>query len=401
MKFQKDSPFPKENPFLNPMPKLKQTSHPPDIALLVGVILLLVFGVIMVYDASVVYAEDVFGGKYHFLLLQAGWVGLGLLGALAVYRIGYRQFSKFGIVFLAVGFALLFLAVWPDISILKHLFFIPRGLYDRFFPEVYGARRWLVLLPGKLGLQPSELTKFSAIVYFSVWFSKAKRSVLQFLFLLGLLAGLILFEPDYGTAAIFLGLGLCIFFVSGVSLWKLLPILGVLIVVGTLLMVSSPYRLQRLETYLRPEMADPLSGGYHIQQILIAVGSGGPFGLGFGQSRQKYEYLPEVTTDSIFAVIGEEVGFVGALVVVALFAFLVYKGLTVAREAPDELGKLMATGVGSWLAIQTLVNLAAMTALLPLTGIPLPLISYGGSSTVFMMMAIGLLLSVSRYTVRR
>lgn len=382
------------------MPRLKQSSHPPDLALLVGVLALLVFGVIMVYDASVVYARESFGGKYHFLLLQAGWVGLGLLGALVVYRVGYLRLSRLAVAFLAASFVLLVLAAWPNIPVLKHLFFIPRNLYDRFFPEVYGARRWLVLLPGKLSFQPSELAKFSAILYFSAWLSKTKRSILQFFFLLGLLAGLILFEPDYGTAAIFLGLGLCIYFVSGASLWKLLPFGALLGALGVLLIISSPYRLQRLQTYLDPAAADPLSSGYHIQQVLIAVGSGGPFGLGFGQSRQKYEYLPEVTTDSIFAVIGEELGFVGALVVIAAFAFLIYKSFSVARNASDDLGKFMAVGVSSWLAIQSLVNLAAMTALLPLTGIPLPLISYGGSSMVFMMMAMGLLLSVSRYTVR-
>ncbi len=382
------------------MPKLRQTPHLPDLALLVGVLALLVFGVIMVYDASVVYAQESFGGKYHFLILQAGWVGLGVLFATIVYKIGYRNFSKLGTAFLGAGLVFLFLAAWPNIPVLKHLFFIPRGIYDRFFPEIYGARRWFIIIPGKLGLQPSELAKFSSILYFSTWLSRGKRSLLQFLIPLGLMSGLILFEPDYGTAMVFAAIGLCIYFVSGASLWKLLPALGVLGVLGVLMIVSSPYRMQRLQTYLNPSTADPLSSGYHIQQILIAVGSGGAFGLGFGQSRQKYDYLPEVTTDSIFAVIGEELGFAGALVVVAAFAFLIYKGLAVARSASDDLGKLMATGVASWFSIQVLVNLAAMTALLPLTGIPLPLISYGGSSMVFMMMAMGLLLSVSRNTVR-
>jgi len=218
---------------------------------------------------------------------------------------------------------------------------------------------------------------------------------------LGLLAGLILFEPDYGTAAVFVAIGLCIYFVAGVSLWKLLPVLGVVGIMGVLLMVSSPYRWQRLQTYLEPAAANPLSGGYHIQQVLIALGSGGAFGLGFGQSRQKYEYLPEVTTDSIFAVVGEELGFVGALAVMAVFGFLIYKCFGLVKTAPDELGKLVAAGVASWLAVQVLVNLAAMTALLPLTGIPLPLVSYGGSSTVLVTMGMGLLLSVSKFTVRR
>jgi len=382
------------------MPKLRQTSHPPDISLLIGVSLLLIFGVIMVYDASVVYAHEVFGGKYHFLFLQSAWVLLGGLGAFVVYRLGYQRCSRLGFPLLIVSSVILFLAAWPNIPILKYLFFLPREVYNRFFPEIYGARRWLVLVPGKISFQPSELAKFSSILYFSVWLSEKKRSVLQFLVLLGLLSGLILFAPDYGTAMVFAAIVLSIYFVSGADVLKLLPILGVLGVLGAFLIVSSPYRMQRLRTYLNPTAADPLSSGYHIQQILIAVGSGGLFGVGFGQSRQKYEYLPEVTTDSIFAIIGEELGFVGALAVVAFFAFIIFKGFAVARSAPDELGRLIATGAASWLAVQTLVNLAAMTALLPLTGIPLPLISYGGSSMIFMMMALGLLFSVSRFAVR-
>jgi len=382
------------------MPRLKQTSHPPDTSLLIGVTLLLIFGVIMVYDASVVYAHEVFGGKYHFLFLQSAWALLGALGAFFVYRVGYLRFSRLSFPLLVISSILLFLAAWPNIPILKHLFFLPWGVYNRFFPEIYGARRWLVLVPGKLSFQPSELAKFSSILYFSTWLSKTKRSVWQFLFLLGLLSGLILLEPDYGTAMVFAAIVLCIYFVSGANLLKLVPLLGVLGVLGGLLIISSPYRMQRLRTYLDPTAADPLSTGYHIQQVLIAIGSGGFFGLGFGQSRQKYEYLPEVSTDSIFAVIAEELGFVGALAVIGLFAFIIFKGFAVARAAPDEVGKLLATGVTSWLSLQVLVNLAAMTALLPLTGIPLPLISYGGSSMIFMMMALGLLLSVSRFTVR-
>lgn len=368
---------------------LKQTSHPPDLALLVGVLVLLLFGVVMVYDASVVYAHEVFGGKYHFLLLQAVWVLLGALGAFVVYRVGYQRLSKFSFAILLVSLFFLILTVIPLPSI-----------YEKFVPEVYGARRWLIV-PGKISFQPSELAKFSFILYLSAWLSKEKQKLLSFLFLLGILCGLIVLQPDYGTAAVLAAIGLCTYFVSGASLLKLVPLGVVLGILGIFFIISSPYRMERLQTYLDPATADPLSSGYHIQQILIAIGSGGPFGLGFGQSRQKYEYLPEVTTDSIFAVIAEELGFMGAVAVIGAFAFLIFKSFAVARNAPDELGKLVATGVASWLAIQVLVNLAAMTALLPLTGIPLPLISYGGSSMIFMMMAIGLLLSVSRYSVRR
>lgn len=378
------------------MSKLRQTSHPPDIQLLIGVILLLVFGVIMVYDASVVYAEGFSGGKYHFLLQQLVWVAGGVGAAFLVYKVGYRRLSKISFPLFAVTASLLLLMVLPR--------FLPQSLnsifFDKFIPEVNGARRWLIL-PGVISLQPSELAKFSFILYLSAWLAGKERKISSFLFLLGGLCGLVLLQPDFGTMAIIAAIGLCVYFVSGAKLLKLIPF-GLLIgVLGAIFMISSPYRMRRLQTYLNPSAADPLSGGYHIQQVLIALGSGGPLGLGFGQSRQKYDYLPEVSTDSIFAVIGEELGFAGSVVVLAGFGFLVYKAFTVAREAGDDLGKLIAVGVGSWLAVQSLLNLGAMTALLPLTGIPLPLISYGGSSMIFVMLAMGLLLSVSRYTVRK
>ena len=378
------------------MPRLRQTSHSPDTSLLIGIAVLLVFGVVMVYDASVVYAYDVFGGKYHFLLQQLVWVVGGVIAAFVVYKVGYRRLSKLSFVFFSVSLLLLFLTVVPR--------FLPQSLnaffFDKFIPEVNGARRWLIL-PGVISLQPSELAKFSFILYLSAWLSGKERAISSFLVLLGGLCGLVLLQPDFGTMVIIAAIGLCIYFVSGAKLLKLIPFGLIIGALGALVIISSPYRMKRLQTYLNPSAADPLSGGYHIQQVLIAVGSGGPFGLGFGQSRQKYDYLPEVSTDSIFAVVGEELGFVGSMVVLASFSFLIYKAFAVAQEAGDDLGKFVATGVSSWLAIQSLVNLAAMTALLPLTGIPLPLISYGGSSTVFMMLAMGLLLSVSRYTVRK
>ncbi len=377
------------------MPKLRQTSHSPDIPLLMGVIILLVFGVIMVYDASIVYAQGVFGGKYHFLLQQLVWVAGGVGAAFAVYKIGYRRLSKLGFALFAVSVGLLFLTILPR--------FMPQSLnsifFDKFVPEVNGARRWLVL-PGVISLQPSELAKFSFILYLSAWFVGKERKTFSFLFLLVGLCGLVLLQPDFGTMSIIAAIGLCIYFVSGAKFLRLIPFGLIIGVLGTIFITSSPYRMRRVQTYLNPSAADPLSSGYHIKQVLIAVGSGGPFGLGFGQSRQKHDYLPEVSTDSIFAVVGEELGFVGSVGVLAGFAFLVYKAFTVAREAGDFLGKLIAVGVGSWLAVQSLVNLGAMTALLPLTGIPLPLISYGGSSMIFVMLAMGLLLSVSKYTVR-
>lgn len=382
------------------MSRLKQTSHKPDLPLLVGVAVLLVFGVIMVYDASVVYAQGSFGGKYHFLLLQLLWAASGCLGALVVYRLGYKRVSKFSFIFLAVGFVSLFLLAWPDIPLLNRLLIITQSVYDRFMPEVYGARRW-IFFSGRIGFQPSELVKLALVLYLPIWMANRKPSVISIFALLGVLFGLTLFQPDFGTAMVIALIGLVIFFAAGASLLKFLPLLALGFLVGLLMITTSPYRMQRLQTYLNPSASDPLSSGYHINQVLIAIGSGGPLGLGFGQSRQKYQYLPEVLSDSIFAVLAEEMGFLGSVLVVALFALVIWRIFKVAREAGDEPGKLLAVGVGGWVGVQVLVNLAAMTALVPLTGVPLPLISYGGSSTVFALMALGAVFSVSRYTSRK
>lgn len=383
------------------MPRLRQTSHSPDIPLLIGVSILLIFGVVMVYDASVVYAQGSFGGKYHFLLLQSLWAALGSLGAFVIYRLGYKRSSKFGFPILALGLVFLFLLAWPNIPLLKHFLIIPPNIYHRFMPEVYGARRWVFLLPGQLGFQPSELTKLALVFYLPAWLAKKSPSIISVFSLLGVLGGLILLQPDFGTAMIIVTVGLVVYFVSGVSLIKFIPLGVVGLLMGALLIIVSPYRMQRLQTYLNPAAADPLSSGYHIQQVLIAVGSGGPFGLGFGQSRQKYQYLPEVSSDSIFAVVAEEIGFIGSLFVVSLFGFIIWRIFKIAGEAADEQAKLLVAGVGGWIAVQVFLNLAAMTALIPLTGVPLPLISYGGSSMLFVLMALGAVFSVSRYTVRR
>lgn len=366
--------------------KVTRTIHTPDIPLLVSIILLLIFGIILVYDASVVVSHDVFGGKYHFLILQAIWVILGSLAALVVYRVGYQRWAKVSFPLLVISLLFLFLTVIAR--------FLPT-VFDTFIPEVYGARRWIII-PGRISFQPSELTKFGSILYFSAWLAKGDRSPIPFFFLLSLLAGLIIVQPDFGTAAILVAVVLSIYFVSGVSLFKLVPLVGFILAAGLAFIYSSPYRVERLQTYLNPSAADPLKSGYHIKQVLIALGSGGLAGQGFGESRQKYSYLPEVTTDSIFAVVGEEMGFVGASILVALFMFLIYRSFLVALRSKTKLGQLVAVGVASWLAVQIAVNLAAMTALVPLTGIPLPLISYGGSSMLFMMMGLGLLLSVSK-----
>ncbi len=205
-------------------------------------------------------------------------------------------------------------------------------------------------------------------------------------------------EPDLGTAVVLAVTSFLIFFVSGPPVWSIFLVCLLGLASGTGLIFTSEYRRQRLLTFLNPSQ-DPLGTSYHIRQILIALGSGGIFGVGLGQSRQKYEFLPEVTTDSIFAVIAEEVGFIWAKILILIFLLLIWRGISIAKKAPDEFGRLLALGIISWVGFQTLVNLGSMVALIPLTGVPLPFISYGGSSMVLILTAMGILVNISRQAV--
>jgi len=206
---------------------------------------------------------------------------------------------------------------------------------------------------------------------------------------------LIMLQPDLGTAVILAATGLVVYFVSGGSLF-LISLAGLFgLLSGAALIFFSSYRRERFLTFLNPAR-DPLGASYHIRQILIAIGSGGLFGVGLGQSRQKYEYLPEATTDSIFAVIAEELGFVGAISLLVLFLLVVWRGMRIAKEAPDDFARLLAVGITAWIGFQALVNLSAMVAIVPLTGVPPPFISYGGSSLVLSLTAMGILVNISK-----
>ena len=378
----------------------------------------------MVYDASVVYAYDVFGGKYHFLLRQSAWVVLGGVVAVIAFFIDYHQFRKWAAPILVVTLGLLVFLVIPR--------FVSLPIYDKFAPEVNGARRWVVLNPlgvlpaiplfSRLSFQPSELAKFALVLYLATWFSPRKeskvrraksslaitpsrRSELPGPLVVGvplaLLGGLVLLEPDFATAALLCVVGVGVYFAAGARILPLVFSSLVLLAVGAGFVWSSPYRRTRLLTFLNPAVADPLVGGYHLKQIFIALGSGGWLGVGLGESRQKYEYLPEAAGDSIFAIVGEELGFLGTAALVLVFLVFLWRGFLVVRQAPDELGRLLSVGVVGWIGMQALVNFCAMTGLIPLTGITLPLVSYGGSSVIFSLAGIGVLLNVSAEARRR
>lgn len=350
---------------------------PPDRILVTAMFLLSIFGILMVYNASVAIAIRDFSDKFYFAREQLKWLIVGYSSAWVFSRVDYRRWHAAALPLLLITLALLLAVFIPGIGI-----------------RALGAHRWVNL--GFLTLQPSELAKLALVIYLSAWFTlKEKRRFLAFLLLITMLVGLVVIQPDLGTAVILFTIAILLYFFSGASLANV-ALLLVLFLVGALtLSVTSPYRLSRVLTFLNPEY-DPLGSSYQIRQVLLALGSGGLFGVGFGRSRQKFEYLPEANTDSIFAVIGEEIGFIGASVIIILFLILVWRGFHIAKRAPDMFGRLLALGVTSWIGIQTAINLAAMVALIPLTGIPLPLISYGGSSLIIILSALGILLNVSR-----
>lgn len=360
--------------------------------LLLGVVLIFsVFGIIMVFDSSF----GLLTNKFHFVGLQCLWVLIGLATLMVVSKYDYHKLSK-------LSLPLMVLCILLLISVL----FVGE--------KANGAVRWIQL--GPFQFQPSEIMKPVFVIYFASWFSKQKpelhtfkerikysffNELIPFLILLIMITILIVLGKDLGTAIIIGVLALGMYFVQGddlLSFINTIAAVAFIAILGIAAVVIEPYRIQRILNF-SSYSKDPLAGGYQISQILIAIGSGGLFGKGFTQSIQKQRYLVETTaaTDSIFAVIAEELGFIGSLILLLAYVFFFYRCIRIAIHCEDTLGKLIATGIVIWLSTQTLLNIAVNVNLVPLTGVPLPFISYGGSSTIVTLAAIGLVLNVSRY----
>lgn len=348
-----------------------------DAILLLTVTFLTLFGFFMVYDASSFVAFRDFSDKYHYVKDQAVWLSLGMLGLISFSYFNYRRLYNLSLPLLFIAIVMLILVFIPGIGI---------GLL--------GANRWINL---KIFiLQPAEFVKLVLAIYLSAWFSKKEKGRLfAFLLLLGLVLFLVLIEPDMGTSFIILLEAITIYFLSGSNFFYFIALLPLIAALGIFLIKISSYRTKRLEDFLNINQSIE-SSSYHVKQILIALGSGGIFGVGIGKSLQKYAYLPEATTDSIFAIIAEELGFIGATFVIFLFAVIAWRGFYIAINAKDNFGKLLAAGITTFLTVQAIINLGAITSLFPLTGIPLPFISYGGSSLIVDLCSIGILLNISR-----
>jgi cell division protein FtsW len=350
-----------------------------DYALVVAVVGLIIIGLMMVYSATFDWSYQEYESSFRIASRQFIWTGLGLAVMAVVAAVPYDRWREWAIPIM--GGALLLLVLVLIVG------------DDRF-----GARR--SFLNGSV--QPGELVKPAMVIYVAAWLTSKGEQIrdvtyglVPFAVLIGVIAGLIVMQPDVSTAVLLVLTALTMFFFAGADVFQLAAG-GVVSSVTFLLLINQlPHARKRIDDFLLA-WRDPTRVGYHIQQSLIALGSGGLFGVGLGQGQQKLGYLPASHTDSIFAVMGEELGFVGCMIVIGLFIFLTYRGFKIAVEASDAFAALVACGVACWLAFQAFVNVAVMTGLIPFTGVALPFISSGGSAMVVSLAGVGLLLSVSR-----
>lgn len=357
--------------------KLEKQKKAVDRSLFFLILSLILLGLIAVADASAPQALNVFNDKFFLLKQQFVSALIGVTLLLVVSKINYKFWEKVATPFFIVTLALLLVVLIP-------------GVGSKFL----GARRWISL--GPVNFQPSELIKLSIAMYFAK-VASAKKGAASFFIPLAIVLGLIMLQPDLGTALVVAVIGLSQIFVSGINLFYFLggSLIGGLITL--LLIIFSPYRKDRLLTFF--EMTgDPLGKGYHIRQVLLGLGSGGLFGVGIGQSRQKYLFLPEASTDSIFSIILEELGFFGGVILILIFLYFVFRGLKIVKNAPDDFSKVLSLGIVTWIGGQAFLNMASMSALLPLTGIPLPFFSYGGTSLVMILISCGILLNIGKNT---
>ncbi|MFW6389768.1 MAG: stage V sporulation protein E [Halanaerobiales bacterium] len=356
----------------------------PDYIILLIVITLLAVGLIMILSASSIRALTLYGDSFHLFKAQLMWSLVGIVAMIFFMNIDYHIYQKYSKIILIITITLLILVLIPGIGIVAG-----------------GSRRWLGIQSFRI--QPSELAKLGLVIYLAQYFSKKSKKMNYFfqgvlppLIILGIIFLLILLEPDLGTAVTIAGTFFLMLFVSGAKYLHMffLTLAGIPMI--AYFIMSEDYRRERLLSFLNP-WADPLDTGYHIIQSLLALGSGGIFGVGLGQSKQKFLYLPEPGTDFIFAVLGEELGVIGTLFILALFFFFFWRGLKIASSVSDVFGSMLAIGISSMVVIQALINIGVVTSSMPITGITLPFISYGGTSLVIMLSAVGILLNISRY----
>lgn len=353
-------------------------------ALFATTLILLVFGLVVLSSAGIVEGQKRFGSSYYYLnhqLLYGVLPGLGLMFLLA--KVNYKFWKKMSLLILFGALLMMILVFMPNFG------------YD-----LRGATRWLNI--GGLSLQPSELLKLALIIYLAAWFGNRDERIRNwtygtapFLIVLSFVGVLLLLQPDIGTLIVVTVISASIYFFAG-SPMKHFFIIGLLALGALGLMIYiSPYRLDRIKTFIDPSV-DPRGISYQLNQSLISIGSGGMFGVGFGKSTQKFGFLPEVVNDSIFSIIVEELGFIGAVFLLGLFALFTLLMVWTANNISDKFGKLIILGMATWVVGQAFINIAAISGLVPLTGIPLPFVSYGGTAMMVLLAGMGIVLNVAK-----
>ncbi|HEY9558785.1 MAG TPA: putative lipid II flippase FtsW [Acidimicrobiales bacterium] len=371
----------RRHPTARPVP----TQRPPKLfTALLGVIAALnMLGLVMVMSASSVSALDLYGSSWYIVMRQAMWLVIGAFACVVVVRVDYHRWRRWSLPALGLSLVLLALVLVPGVGV-----------------SVNGATRWLGY--GPFSLQPSELAKLTVLLFVAdllarraAWMGDVRLTLRPAATVFGIVALLLMLQPNLGTTLVMGSIVLSVLWVAGTPFTPLAGLTAAGAVAATGLALWAPYRRARVLAFLDP-WADYQNTGYQNIQSLVGISSGGLTGVGLGESRAKWGFLPEAHTDFIFAIIGEELGLLGAMVVVGLFAALCVLGARAALLAPDRLGMLLAAGVTVWFGAQAFVNIGAVIGILPITGVPLPFVSYGGSSLLFSMVAAGLLLNVAR-----
>lgn len=359
----------------------------PDLLIFTSALALLTVGLVMVFSASAPMAFHEYGDSLYFLKRQLFWSLLGAVAMIVTMNVDYHVYQRFPVAIYLAALAGLALVLIPGVGSVAG-----------------GARRWIVIY-GPIRIQPSEVAKIALVIVLAYYLSRIRTGVETFtwgvavpLALAALPVGLIVLEPDLGTGVALLAVSLIMLFLGAAKIAHLLLLVPPAAAMLVWLIVAEEYRFRRYMAFIDP-WSDPLDTGYHVIQSLLALGSGGIFGLGLGMSRQKYHYLPETHTDFVFSILGEELGFVGCTLVIALFFVFAWRGMRAALKAPDRFDRLLCAGLTCAITFQALMNIGVVTSSIPITGISLPLISSGGSSLTVTMASIGIILNVSRQSV--
>lgn len=355
-----------------------------ELTLFISVILISLFGVIMIYSSSYIWAEYKYNDPYKYLKNQSLFFCIGIVLMIIVSKIDYRKYFKYSNKILLICIILLILVLIPGVGTVRN-----------------GSRSWFGI--GSFGIQPSEFAKLGLIIFTSKYLSNNpnsmknfKKGVLPILLITLSIFGIIMFQPDFGTGTIIVMTIIGLLFIAGLDIKIFLKFGAVGLIAAVGLILVAPYRLKRILSFLDP-WSDPLGSGFQIIQSLYSIGPGGLFGLGFGNSIQKHFYLPEPQTDFIFSIISEEFGFMGIIILSILFITIFYNCLKISMKCDDLFGKYLSFGITFGLIFQAVLNLSVVVGLIPVTGVTLPFLSYGGSSLLITMISIGVILNISRY----